>query len=295
MKVRPYFLLVLTVLVWSGQMIMAESAYPPLLYAAEGVNKIIRYDSAGTATWEYPADMSRDVWALPNGNVLFCFNRNYDASKHDNPSGVIEVTPEKSVVFEFSTVGQVWSCQRLGDGTTLVGAASQGKLLLVSPAGKVVKAIQVLNAPGHSCMRNARQTPDGRFLVAEESAHAAREYTADGELLREIKLTFAPFSVVRLESGNTIICGEQTMIDVDPTNRIVWSIQGKDLPDLGVRWFAGLQVLPNGNLFICNAGGKVPFLEFSREKGIVWQSAPNLSFPLGHGIQRLDIKGWPRK
>jgi len=103
------------------------------------------------------------------------------AGKHDNPSGVMEVTPDKRVVFAFSTTGQVWSCQRMADGNTLVGAASQGKLLVVNPAAKVIKTIQVLNPPGHSCLRNARQIADGHFLVAEESAHAAREYSAAGK------------------------------------------------------------------------------------------------------------------
>jgi len=104
---------------------MADDKFPPFLYAAEEVQKIIRYDSEGKVGWEYPAPMVRDVWALPNGNVLFCFNRDYDAGKNDNPSGVMEVTQEKRVVFSFSTTGQVWSCQWLLDGNTMVGAASQ--------------------------------------------------------------------------------------------------------------------------------------------------------------------------
>ena len=54
-------------------------------------------------------------------------------SRGDNPSGVLEVSPEKQIVFQFQTTGQVWSCQRLADGNTLVGAASQGKLLVVNP------------------------------------------------------------------------------------------------------------------------------------------------------------------
>ena len=170
----------------------AGNQFPSFLYAAEGTNKIIQYGPNGTAVWEYPADMSRDVWKLPNGNVLFCFNHRYDSSKHDNPSGVLEVTQDKKVVFSFSTTGQVWSCQRLSDGNTLVGAASQGKLLIVSPEAKIVKTIQIINQPGHSCMRNARQIENGHFLVAEESAHAAREYDSEGRLLREIKLAFAP-------------------------------------------------------------------------------------------------------
>ena len=62
-------------------------SFPPLLFAAEEAKKILRYGCDGAVAWEYPAEMSRDVWQLPDNNVLFCYNRNYDSGKHDNPSG----------------------------------------------------------------------------------------------------------------------------------------------------------------------------------------------------------------
>lgn len=291
-------LLVLAGGLWLAQTSLAgehANKFPPFLYTAEGAQKIIRYGSDGKVAWEYPAEMARDGWALPNKNVLFCYNRDYDSAKHDNPSGVMEVTPDKKVVFSFSTTGQVWSCQRLQDGNTLVGAASQGKLLVVDPAAKVIKSIQLVNAPGHSCLRNVRQIANGDFLVAEESAHAVREYGAEGKLVREIKLPFAPFSAVRLGNGNTVICGQQTILEVDPADKITWSMKGEDLPEMGIRWFAGLQVLANRNLFVCNAGGKVPFLEISPDKRVVWRSPSAMNVPFGHGIQRLDIEGEPQK
>jgi hypothetical protein len=266
--------------------------FPPFLYAAEGAKKITEYGRDGKVVWEYPAEMARDVWRLANGNVLFCFNRDYDSQRNDGSGGVMEVSPDKKVVWQFSTTGQVWSCQRLADGNTLVGAASQGKLLIVNPAGQVVKEIKLLNQAGHSCIRNARQLPNGNFLAAEEGAGAVREYSADGKLAREIKVGFAPYSAVRLDNGNTVICGQQSMVEVDTTDNIVWSLQGADIPEMGIRWFAGIQVLPSGNIFICNAGGKVPFLEVSRGKKIVWQSGVGEPpFPMGHGVQRLDVVG----
>ena len=263
----------------------AES--PPFLYAAEGAKKILSYDRAGNVAWEYPAEMSRDAWRLPNGNVLFCYNDNYDGRKDDNPSGVMEVTPGKKVVFHFKTTGQVWASQRLANGNTLVGAASQGKLLVVSPLGTVVQAIVLRNQPGHSCLRYARGLPNGNFLVAEESAHAVREYSGEGALVREIATEFPPFAAVRLADGNTVISGQTGIAEVDPAGKQVWQLKATELPELGIRWFAGVQVLPNGNLFVCNAGGKVAVFEVNREKRVVWQRTEPL--PLGHGVQRLDV------
>ena len=276
----------------SGNAGKSEQVLPAFLFAAEGAKKIIRYGRDGTIVWEYPAEMARDVWQLPGGNVLFCYNQNYDPRRQDNPSGVMEVTSDRKIVFHFSTAGQVWSCQRLPDGNTLVGASSQGKLLVVNPQGAVAREIKVLNTPGHSCMRNARQLASGNYFVAEESAHVAREYNPSGKLVREIKVKFAPFSAVRLKNGNTLLCGQQSIVEIDPSDKLVWSLEGNAIPQAGIRWFAGIQVLPNGNLFVCNAGGRVAFLEINRNKQIVWQSNTGAStYPLGHGIHRVDIPG----
>jgi hypothetical protein len=274
---------------WSGEP-PPVSAHPAFLFAAEGARQVQRYDRKGELVWSYPAEMSRDAWSLPNGNILFCYNQNYQSARNDNPSGVMEVTPEKQVVLHFLTTGQVWSCQRLLDGNTLVGAASQGKLLIVNPQAKIVREIKLLNRPGHGCLRNARQLANGHFLVAEESARVVREYDLESRLRREIKVAFAPYSCVRLSNGNTVVCGQQSLVEITPDNQIAWSLAGNEVPGLGIRWFAGLQVLRNGHFFICNAGGKVPFAEISREKKVVWQSPPREpAWPIGHGVQRLDL------
>jgi len=267
--------------------LLVAAVSPLFLYAAEGSKTVCICDAAGKVAWEYPAEMSRDAWRLPNGNVLFAYNNKYDSKQHDNPSGVMEVTPDKKIVFHFQTTGQVWSCQRLANGNTLVGAASQGKLLIVDPKGTVVKTITLKNKPGHSCIRYARGLANGNFLVAEESSNTVREYGADGGLVREITLEFRPFAAVRLANGNTVITGKSAIVEVDTAGMTVWRLDATEVPQFGIRWFAGVQVLPNGNLFVCNAGGKVPVFEVSRDKRIVWQMETAL--PAGHGVQRLDV------
>lgn len=259
----------------------------PLLYAAEGAQEVIQYDATGQEVWTHPAPMCRDASRLPNGNTLFCYNEAYDSKRHDNPSGVREVTPDHRVVFDFHTTGQVWSCQRLADGSTLVAAASQGRLLIVDRSGTVIRTIVLRSRGGHSCLRGARQLPDGHFLVAEEGEHHVREYAADGALVREIPVPFPPYSALRVAGGGTVICGQKTIVEVDPAGRTVWSLSAADVPQLGVRWFAGLQVLPHGHLLVCNAGGTVTFAEIDRDKRVVWQSAG--AFPIGHGLQALDV------
>lgn len=307
MRRQSNLLIPVVLSVLSVSSVVKSAEFPPVLYAAEGAaggeGRILRYDGTGKVVWECAAPMSRDAWRLPNGNVLFCYNERYDSKRNDNPSGVREVSPEGKTVFEFKTTGQVWACQRLPDGNTLVGAASQGKLLIVDPKGTVVKEIKLLNKPGHSCIRNARRISAGpgagNFLVAEESARAVREYDGEGKLVREIKMPFAPYSAVRLANGDTLACGQQKMVEVDARDQVTWAVEGKDYPELGVRWFAGIQVLPDGSVFVCNAGGKVPFFTIGRDKRVAWQSGPAAEkagaqrIPMGHGVQRLDVEGEP--
>ena len=66
-----------------------KALFPPVYYAAEESGKIIRYDDKGQPAWEFPAEMARDVQHLPNGNVLFCYNKKYNSKRDDNPSGVM--------------------------------------------------------------------------------------------------------------------------------------------------------------------------------------------------------------
>ena len=267
-----------------------------ILFASEGAGKVMILGKDGRIEWEYPAEMSRDAWLLPGGNVLFCYNNLYQPEKHDNPAGVMEVTAKKETVFDFRTTGQVWSCQRLADGNTLVGASSQGKLLLVSPAGKIVKEIPLKSQGGHSCLRNARQTATGTFLVAEESAHAIREYAADGTLIHERKVAFPPYSAVRQANGHTLACGLKSLLELDPDGATTWSLADTEVAAAGIRWFAGIQALPNGNIVVCNAGGKIPLFEVSRDKKIVWQwNTRDPVLLLGHGIQLPDVPGVPLK
>lgn len=283
-------LTLLLVLAFAGRPAPAEDAVrpPALIFASEGAHALQWYDAQGKLAWSYPAEMCRDVWVLPNGNVLFCYNEQYSSGRQDSPSGVMEVTPDKKVVFQFRTTGQVWSCQRLANGQTLVANASQGKLLLVDAAGAVARTIALKNAPGHSCLRHARALPNGHFLVAEESAGMVREYDDAGRLVREIRVPFPPFSVARLASGETLISGRDGIVAVDAEDRVTWRVKASDLLELGVRWFAGFQVRPNGNLVVCNAGGKVPLFEITRETParVVWKWPGAL--PLGHGICLAD-------
>jgi hypothetical protein len=58
---------------------------------------------------------------------------------------------------------------------------------------------------------------------------------------------------------------------------------------MGPRWFAGFQIRANGNIVVCNAGGKVPFFEVNRARKVIWQSSLTRDeADIGHGVCLLD-------
>jgi len=257
----------------------------PMLFATE--SQVMRFDAKGNKIWESASGMSRDVWLLPNGNALFPCN-----FKPGIEGSVREVAPDGKVVWEFKTEGWVLSCQRLRDGNTLVGAAGKCALLVVDPAGKVLKEIKVqLRQPNIHSLTMARQLDNGHYLVVEEELRMVREYLPDGQVVWEFKPPFRPFAVVRVKNGNTFVSGQDGIVEVTPEKTVVWQVTRDDVKEMGPRWFAGIQVRANGNIVICNAGGKVPFYELSRDKKVVWQSALPAGQPgPGHGIFLLDEK-----
>ena len=257
----------------------------PMLFATESA--VVRLDAQGNKIWESASGMSRDVWLLPNGNALFPCN-----FKPGVEGGVREVAPDGKVVWEFKTEGWVLSCQRLGDGNTLVGAAGKCALLIVDPAGKVLKEIKVqLRQSNIHSLTMARQLDNGHFLVVEEELRMVREYLPDGQVVWEFKPPFRPFAVVRTKDGNTFVSGQDGIVEVAPDKAVVWQVTREEVQDMGPRWFAGIQIRANGNIVVCNAGGKVPFYELNRDKKVVWQSTLPAGQPgLGHGIFLLDEK-----
>ncbi|GHT27324.1 hypothetical protein FACS18942_06450 [Planctomycetales bacterium] len=258
-----------------------------IVYTNGQGKKIERYSQEGRIVWDYPADLSWDVSLLQDGNILFCYNKDYDSKKHDNPSGVLEITPDKKIVFEYKTTGQVFSCVRLPNGNTVVGAGSQGKLLIVDKKGNLAKEITLKNTPGHSCMRYVRVCRNGDFLVAEESAKKVRRYDADSKLVREISLPYTPFGLAELPNDNILISGRSGIREIAPDDTVVWEFKAADFPELGIRWCAGIELLQNGNILVVNAGGTVRLFEVARTSTpkIVWQVDPNhLKIPAGHGI-----------
>jgi len=240
--------------------------------------KVFFVSAAGQIVWQYDgATNANDLWVLPGGNFLF-----------NTGHGVKEVTRAKKTVFAYESTSEIFACQRLTNGNTFIGECTAGRLLEVDPAGKIVHELRLLPAGtsgGHSFMRNARRLDNGHYLVAHYGLNVVREYDAAGKVIREIPAAGGPHSAVRLPNGNTLIScadgpGGARVFEIDPADKIVWQVQGDELPGVSLRFPAGLERLPNGNTLVANwlghrhqFGQTADLFEVTRDKRVVWKFA----------------------
>lgn len=257
--------------------------------------KVFLISAEGKIQWEYPAPQCDDLWVLPNGNLLYTTGH-----------GVKEVTRDRRVVFSYTCDSEVYACQRLANGNTLVGECNAGRLVEVDPGGKVVNELRLLPAGkdgGHSYMRNARRLAGGNYLVAHYGQQVVREYDPHGKIVMSIPAASGPHTAIRLPSGNTLIaCGDfikdgAKVFEVDRSGKTVWEVKSGELPNISLKLMTGMQRLPNGNTVMSNwlghgQFGKAPHLiEVTPDKKVVWTFADHQAVKTITSIQLLDVPG----
>jgi hypothetical protein len=256
--------------------------------------KVFIVSAEGKVEWEYPAPNCNDVWALPNGNLLF-----------NTGHGVKEVTHDKQVVFNYESKSEIYACQRLANGNTFIGECNAGRLLEVAPDGKIVKEVRLLTEGkdgGSAYMRNARRLDNGNYLVAHYGNQVVREYDPQGKIVTEIPAAGGPHSVARLPDGNTLIAcadreGGPRVFEVDKAGKTVWQIQDGELPGISLKFMTGFQRLPNGNTVMSNWLGHGQFgqaphvIEITPDKKVVWTFADHKAVRTISSIQLLDVPG----
>lgn len=257
--------------------------------------KVFIISADGKVEWEYDAPNCNDIWALPNGNLLF-----------NTGHGVREVTRNKQVVFNYESSGEIYACQRLKNGNTFIGECSAGRLLEVNPEGTIVKEIRLLpegKDGGHQYMRNARRLKNGNTLVAHFGDQAVREYNSKGKIVREIPAPGGPHSAIRLPNGNTLISvgdkikGTPRVFEVDKKGKIVWQVMADELPGILLTFMGGFQRLPNGNTVFCQwlghgrLGQDVHMVEVTPDKKVVWSFADHKTMKTISSVQLLDMPG----
>jgi len=272
----------------------ADEAAPaghPFVCADYSAGRICIVSREGKVEWDCPAPGCTDVWVLPSGNILFTHSK-----------GAREVTRDKKVVWEYDTApeNEVYTCQRLPNGDTLVGELGPCRIVEVGPDGQVRKTVKVpTQAPTHAQFRHIRKLPNGHYLVPCMAESVVKELDADGAVVWSAKVVGNPFCAIRLPNGNTLVgCGDgHALLELDREGKTIWQIGENDLRALPLRFVAGVQRLPNGNTVVCNwlghgyIGNGTLIFEVTPDKKVVWKVEDHQTFKAVAAIQLLDTPG----
>ena len=134
-----------------------------------------------------------------------------------------------------------------------------GRLVIVDPAGKVVKEVPLLQ-PGKrgGWLRGQCPADDKRaFHGGDLSGQLVREYDGDGKVIMQVPAPSGGRVVVRLADGHTLIgtadcTGRPRCFEIDAAGKVVWESSNADLPGRELRHVCGIHRLPNGNTVLCN-------------------------------------------
>ncbi|MFO0976371.1 MAG: hypothetical protein U0996_08225 [Planctomycetaceae bacterium] len=242
----------------------------------QGPNRFVELDAAGKMVWEFkPPSITVIFQVLQNGNILFGYG--------GQPTGVREITSRGETVFDYvSKSHQVFGCERLANGNTLVAEQGPCQAVEVNPKGEIVHVTPLTTKVEgyHLEVRNVHKLANGNILAAHEGEGAVREVDPQGKVVWEYTGVTNTGEALRLANGNTLICcgTQKRLIEVTPEKKIVWEFKAEDAPELNITWVSSVQQLRNGNLLVGNflrgqEGNGAHAFEVTRDKKVVWKWA----------------------
>src|SRR5262249_12372286 len=146
-----------------------------ILVAEQTAKCVTERDLKGNILWEFGTDEETlNCRRLPNGNTFI-----------GTRLSVMEVRPDKSVVFRYKvTDNYMHAVRRLPSGG-FVGITSGGVIHELAPNGKAVRTVTLTH---EGTWGDVDALPGGRYLVANYGIGFVREVDAAGKTLREAKI-----------------------------------------------------------------------------------------------------------
>ena len=237
--------------------------------------------------WEYPCMGAMNPHRLANGNTLIA---------EAFADRVIEVTPDKEIVWEYTGVVYPTDSQRLENGNTLICDKGNKRVIEVTSAKEIVWEY-LGGGEELTALYGVRALDNGNVLIADQGnmqdpASSARiiEVTQDKEIVWEYggpAMEFiCPSLGGRLANGNTLIADNAGIMDgeavyvreITPDKEIAWEYSE------GLTCVYVVHRVVNGNTLICAQcdGGVV---EVTPDKEIVWAYG---AMKTPAGVERLE-------
>jgi hypothetical protein len=211
--------------------------------------------------WQYETrKISHDADRLPNGNTLFVFGQ----SDTRSDAQVTEVDPAGNIVWQWfgkdhlKDVGGPHTSEggfchtnsviRLPNSNTMISLRNFHMLVEVNKAGEIVWSLRELkNGKILKFVHDPEILPNGNIMLSVHRPQVLIEVTRDGEVGNffkrpDIKLVRNNH---RLPNGNTRIVDCVKIIELSPTNEIVWRCTKRGVDTIGwpdrnnMRWTGG--------------------------------------------------------
>jgi hypothetical protein len=192
----------------------ADSRVGKLLLCNPHQGRVVELDELGRKVWEVSCPGAWCCEGQPNGHRL--------VGREDGR--VDEYDAAGKVVWGLSGLPPpVRSVRRLASGNTLVacGSGRGSQVKEFRPDQSVAWVVTPQDNTEDVC-----RLPDGRTLAAFYYAGRVVELDRRGRVAWQVRGLPKPFSVQRLDSGNTLVCryGEGgAVVEVDVAGQVVWS------------------------------------------------------------------------
>jgi hypothetical protein len=176
---------------------------------------VAEFDDEGREVWKKSGlpGAPFSVQRLDDGNTLVTCS---DSQK------VIEIAPDKSLVWEVTLEGRPMDARRLDNGNTLVALQTIGKVVEIDRSGKVV-----WEAYEQSGALSASRLDNGNTLICRSGNNMVVEINREGEIVWAQRELRNPYDAQRLPNGNTLIADFIGVREVNPKGEVVWQRDGQ--------------------------------------------------------------------
>jgi hypothetical protein len=263
-----------------------------LLIRDEGISQLAYLDLTNpAANWYMPIPGGRDMQLVGNGRILVGTGTGYEEHKIGTGKKVYELTTFPGTV----------AARRLRNGNTLLtGVNWQGKQGIVLVEVDAAGATQhLVTYPGFDYVRLVRETASGNFLITANNILFEGNKNGDivwKAVIGDAEKTHA-WQALRLVNGQTIVStGYAKKLELfSADGKLLDTISGP--VNVNPNFFAGFQILANGNYIVANWQGHGPkqgasgtqVLEYSPAGKLVWSWQQDAAkFSSLHSVIVLD-------
>jgi hypothetical protein len=174
---------------------------------------IVEYGSRGQECWRKTVPgQPTGIERLENGRTLVALAE---------PGLVVELDREGKVVWQVTLAGRPTTAQRLENGNTLVCLQEAKRVVEMDRRGKVVWQVSA----GLTLPHTAQRLANGHVLVCDMGKGQALEFDRSGKLVWSKTGINNPAQAQRLPNGNTLISGENGLMEFDRQGNQVRRVQ----------------------------------------------------------------------